>query len=244
MNKQIKIKKIIPLGKKRVINISVKKNHTFITKNGIPTHNCDRLTPQAFDSLKAVIEEFSNNVNFIFTSNHKHKIPDPILSRLQEIDFVISKNAEMDVKKELLKTLCQILQKENVEFEKKAVIKVIQTFFPDFRKCLNEMQKLSMQGSISLAIVNENVVTNIDDYFIALKSQNFTDLRSYITNSSIDLKTFYPYIFKNVEKYFKPESIPEAIIHISEYMYKSAFVIDAEITLVACSLELMGLEFN
>ena len=202
---------------------------------------CDRLSPQAFDSLKSTIEEFSNNCTFIFTSNHKHKIPDPIISRLQEIDFIISKSESMDIKKELFENMKIILRKEKVPFEKKAIIKIVQTFYPDFRKCLNEIQKLSIQGPITNEMVSENIATNIDEYFKCIIDRNFSKLRSYISNISIDLKSFYIYIFRNLEKYIKNDDIPEGILLLSKYQYESAFAIDPEITLTACSIELMQL---
>lgn len=205
---------------------------------------CDRLSPQAFDSLKGTIEEFSNNCTFIFTSNHKNKIPDPIISRLQEVDFVISKSETNDIKKQLFNNIIKILRDETIQFEKKAIIKVINNFFPDFRKCLNETQKLSMQGPITLAAVDDNLATDINEYFKCIKSQNFTELRSYISNISVDLKGFYGYIFKNLDKYVANESIAEAIILLAKYQYESAFAIDPEITLVAFSIELMSCNFK
>ena len=42
-----------------------------------------------------------------------------------------------------------------------------------------------------------------------------------------------------------PSSIPQAVLIIAEYQYKSAFVADQEINLVACIVELMmGCEFK
>ena len=43
----------------------------------------DRLSPQAQDSLKGIIEEYSNYARFILTCNYIEKIIDPIQSRCQ-----------------------------------------------------------------------------------------------------------------------------------------------------------------
>ena len=211
-------------------------------KKVIVGDECDRLSPQAFDSLKGTIEEFSSNCTFIFTSNYKHKIPDPIISRLQEVDFVISKAETLDIKKQLFESIKIILRKEEIQFESKAIIKIVQTFFPDFRKCLNETQKLSMQGPIAVAIVDDNLATDIAEYFEHIKNQDFSKLRSYISNISIDPKTFYTHIFKKITDYIQEDDISEAIILLAKYMYEAAFAIDPELTLTACSLELMGLK--
>ena len=98
-------------------------------------------------------------------------------------------------------------------------------------------------NKISIDIINENIVTNITDYFESLKTHNFSDLRTYIANLTIDPKTFYGYIFKNLENYFKKDSIPSAILLLAKYQYESSMSIDQEIPLVACSIELMDLEF-
>ena len=38
----------------------------------------------------------------------------------------------------------------------------------------------------------------------------------------------------------KPESIPNAVIILGDYQYKSAFVADQEINLLACLTEIMS----
>jgi len=51
MNTTIKIKSITPIGKGKVRNLTVHKNHTFITENGLTTHNCDGASAQFFDAF-------------------------------------------------------------------------------------------------------------------------------------------------------------------------------------------------
>jgi len=50
-------------------------------------------------------------------------------------------------------------------------------------------------------------------------------------------------IYDNLYTHVQPKSIPEAVLVISEYQYKSAFVVDQEINLLACLTQLM-LECN
>ena len=58
----MKIKSIKRINEGHVINLTVHKNHTFITKNGIVTHNCDRLTPDAQAAYRGFIDEFSQEI--------------------------------------------------------------------------------------------------------------------------------------------------------------------------------------
>ena len=57
----MKIKSIKRINEGHVINLTVHKNHTFITKNGIVTHNCDRLTPDFQAGFRGFLDEFSQN---------------------------------------------------------------------------------------------------------------------------------------------------------------------------------------
>jgi MoxR-like ATPase len=52
----VKIKRITPVGKKRVRNLTVNKNHTFLTENGIVTHNCDAANPNTILALMGLLE--------------------------------------------------------------------------------------------------------------------------------------------------------------------------------------------
>ena len=204
---------------------------------------CDRLSQNALDALKGIIEEFSNNCTFIFTSNHKYKIPGPIISRFQEIDFAVSKKEKIGMMKSTLKRLVEISEIEKIEFDKKALMILVKTFFPDIRKCLNELQKLSMQGAITEASINENVVTDIDEFFKSIKEKDFTKTRTYVTNIN-DGKTFYTNIYNNLQAYIEFENISEAIVLISKYMFESSFAVNPEITLMACAMEMMDFDWK
>jgi len=73
-----------------------------------------------------------------------------------------------------------------------------------------------------------------------MKDKNFTDARKWIVsnldNSPPELfRKMYDSLSDNLEK----NSIPDAILIIAEYQYKSAFVADQEINFVACIVELM-----
>ena len=54
-----KIVSIKSIGVKKVRNLTVKNNHTIITDSGIPTHNCDRISANASDSLKGILDNSS-----------------------------------------------------------------------------------------------------------------------------------------------------------------------------------------
>ena len=60
-------------------------------------------------------------------------------------------------------------------------------------------------------------------------------------NSNMDSDTtrIYRKLYDSLNSYLKPQSVPQAVLIIADYQYKSAFVADQEINLVACLTELM-----
>ena len=50
-------------------------------------------------------------------------------------------------------------------------------------------------------------------------------------------------LYDHASDHVKPSSIPQLVLLIGEYQYKSAFVVDQEINLLACLTQLM-LECN
>ena len=48
----------------------------------------------------------------------------------------------------MFRRLQSILQAENVEFDDPTLGKVVEKFFPDFRKTIGELQRLSISGKL------------------------------------------------------------------------------------------------
>ncbi len=204
----------------------------------------DRLSPQAMDSLKGVIEKTSKNCKFIFTSNHKAKIIDPIISRLQEVDFIFSKADTATMKKKMWRRACSICQKEEVVFEPAAIAEIVRNIFPDMRKVINQLQMLSLQGDITLDVVNSMVLTDTDSFFKLLRDSDWTGIRQYIVDLPIAINDFYSILFQNIERYLNADAVAEAVVMIAKYQYEGAMVVDKQISLAALAIEMMNLEYK
>ena len=94
--------------------------------------------------LRASIEEFSRNCRFIFTCNFKNKIIEPLHSRCSCIDFAISKGDKQQIAASFFNRLNNILDNEGISFDKRVIAELIQRYFPDWRRVLNEVQRLSL----------------------------------------------------------------------------------------------------
>jgi DNA polymerase III delta prime subunit len=204
----------------------------------------DRLSPAAMDSLKGVIEKMSSNCKFIFTSNHKGKIIEPILSRLQEVDFVFSKEDAGAMKKKMWVAACKICQKEEVPFEKKAVAEVVKQLFPDMRKVLNHLQMLSLRGEITLDAVDACIATDTEAYFQCLRDKDWPGIRQFIVDLPIAVNDFYSVIYTQIERYVREDFVSQAVVMTAKYQFEGGMVADKEISLAALSIEMMNLEYK
>lgn len=207
----------------------------------------DYLTPEAQAGLRGAIEEFSENCTFIFTCNFKSRLIDALHSRCSVIDFTLQAEEKPKMALQLFKRLTQILDKEEVQYDKAVVQQIIGKFFPDYRRTLNELQRYANAGSIdagTLAQISD--VRKIADLVGYLKEGNFADMRKWVVvNSDIEPARIYRKIYDSLYEYFKPNAIPQAVVILAKYQYQAAFVADQEINLVACLTEIMvDCEFN
>lgn len=201
----------------------------------------DYMTPDAQAAMRGAIEEFSENCTFIFTCNFKTKLIDAIHSRCSVIDFSLKNGEKAKMATQLMKRLEGILKNEGVNYEKPVLAKIVEKYFPDYRRTLNELQRFSGSGNLDAGIVAQlSDVRKISDLVGFLKDKNFSEMRKWcVANSDIEPARIYRKIYDSLYEYFQPQSIPQAVVIISKYQYQAAFVADQEINLVACLTEMM-----
>lgn len=200
----------------------------------------DGLTAQAQQSLRGFIEEFSSNHSIIFTCNFVNKIIDPLKSRSGIIDFKITNKEKPALAAQFFKRVINILNTENVEYDKNAVAELVQKTFPDFRRCLSELQRYAAGGKIDSGVLLDLSEESFKELIDALKNKKFNDIRKWVAqHSDIEPASFYRAIYDNAATYLQPKSLPSLILTLGEYSYKSAFVADQEINQVAFLTELL-----
>ena len=190
-------------------------------------------------ALKSFIEEFSKSASFIFITNFINLMDKELVSRLQQIDFSFSQTEQVELKKQFAKVVLDILNKENIKYDKKVLGFLVKKYFPDMRKCLNEIQNLGQQDKLKDPSVINEFGGDIDNFYEYLKSRDFNAIQLFMSNIS-DSQSFYSKIYETCKLYIEPNDIPSVIILTNEYAYKSQFVIDQRINLVAFACELMN----
>tara|TARA_R110000824_G_scaffold292565_3_gene480951 strand:+ start:3260 stop:4198 length:939 start_codon:yes stop_codon:yes gene_type:complete len=201
----------------------------------------DYLNPQSTQpALRGFIEEFAGNCGFIFTCNFKNRIIEPIHSRCSVIDFKIVNGDRAKLAAQFMGRTSQILDEEKIKYDKKVVAELITKHFPDFRRMINELQRYSASGEIDAGILVQLADVNLKELVVALKNKSFKDMRAWVVeNIDNDPQKIYRKIYDTMYDHMKPTAIPQTVITLADYQYKSAFAADQELNLVACLTELM-----
>tara|TARA_Y100001937_G_scaffold125101_1_gene191185 strand:- start:2258 stop:3193 length:936 start_codon:yes stop_codon:yes gene_type:complete len=192
-------------------------------------------------ALRGFMEEFHKNCGFILTCNYKNRLIPPLHSRCSIIDFIIPKEQKPKLAQDFFLRVQSILNQENVEFDPKAVAELLNKFFPDWRRVLNELQRYSASGQIDAGILVNIADSNIKELMHSLREKEFTNVRKWIVqNLDNDPVRIFRRIYDSLYDFLDGSTIPHAVVIIADYSYKSAFVSDQEINLLACMTELMG----
>lgn len=201
----------------------------------------DGATLQLQKALRASIEEFHEVCRFIFTCNYHTQIIPAIKSRCQEVDFnFMTKETQEEIKPKIVSRISGILKFEKIEFNPDVIKELVEDFYPDMRKMIGLLQQYSKEkGLIDKGIFDYE---NIDDELYSLIiNKKITAARKFILEKSYDYDELYRAMFDNLVPRLEKDKQAQTIILIAEYMHRSAFAIDKEITFTACMLEILSI---
>ena len=202
----------------------------------------DYLNPQSTQpALRGFMEEFHNNCGFIFTCNYKNRLIEPLHSRCSVVEFTIPNSEKQILAAEFFERTVHILQEQKVEYDKRVVAEVINKHFPDWRRVLNELQRYSVSGIIDAGILVDIAEVNIKELMQSMKHKEFTNVRKWVVNNlDNDPVRLFRRIYDSLYDYVEGSSIPHVVVILGEYQYKTAFVADQEINMLACLTEIMS----
>ena len=204
----------------------------------------DYLNPQSFQpALRGFIEEFANNCRFILTCNFKNRIIEPLHSRCGVYEFNTTKKDMAGLAGQFMKRLEFIMDQEKVQYEPRVVAELIMKYAPDWRRVINEIQRLASSNdkSISAGVLDSTSNSTINSLVVALKEKNFKQVRSWVVNNQdVDTATVFRKLYDSMNDTVEPQSIPQLVLILADYQYKDAFVADHELNMVACMVEIMS----
>jgi DNA polymerase III delta prime subunit len=217
--KEYNIVSITRFGKNRVINLNVRKNHTIISKNGILTHNCDHLSLNAQAAIRDLQESVQKITRFIYCCNYINKVIPEIVSRCQVVH--ITNPPATDIYKHCV----SILNKEKIKYDKKVIVDIIKSKYPDIRQIIN-----CIQLNVNNGVLDDKNISTINDVysnlFDLMKKQDIDEVRKVLKNNPINYGDIYRYLFDNVGEFKSPG---DAIIEIGESSYRNDIVAIKEI---------------
>lgn len=181
--------------------------------------------------LLNMMETYSLTTRFILTGNYPERLIEPLRSRLQEFDL------SPPTKKVVAQYISTILDKEEIKYEIPDLVILINKFYPDFRKIINNCQKYTVDNCLTLdsSIDISNDYTNkIIEELKKPSSKTLNNIRQIIADTDLDnYDDLYRFLYDKLSEYAKGnEGI--VICYLEEYMYHSTFRIDKEINICAC----------
>ena len=219
------------------VSLTEHSNHKVVIVDEADYMNAESVQP----ALRNFIETFYKNCRFIFTCNYKNKILPALHSRCTVIDFAIKNGQKVKTAQALMKRLGKILDGEQVEYEKKVLAELIQKYYPDFRRTINELQRYSVRGTIDSGILFSLSEANTKELIKILKEIRFNDMRKWVINNlDKEPSSLFTSVYEILYASLESSSVPQSILILAGYQYKSAFVADQEINMVACLTEVMA----
>lgn len=203
----------------------------------------DGVSDQFFKALRATMEQFASNSRFIATCNYVNKIPDPILSRFEVINFDFDKAEESELTKKYIKRVYEICGKEGMTIEKPALVEFVRRNFPDLRSTLNKLQGYRSQGTTNITAEDVKKFNSVyKDVFELIFNEmdpvkNYKQLVGEYSNRVDEVlqtlgEEFIEYI--QAEKAESTRHIPQIAITVAEHQAQRIHVIDPVITLLSC----------
>ena len=180
----------------------------------------DGMTSTAQNTLRNLMEKFSQNSRFILTANYPSKIIDPIKSRC--ITFEFKRLSKVEMKQRLKYILGQESVKFNPETVDADLEKVIRFSRYDMRKSIQNLQRFSPNGELKVSD-DEQEYREILEF---LMNKNLAGLKKYLAETEIDYQKVYRFLFEKINE-------PNKIVLLAEYYYRHHFVADPDINFVA-----------
>jgi replication factor C small subunit len=172
---------------------------TATSKKMIFMDEADFLTAQAQGSLRNMIEEYSNNVFFVFTCNDISKIIEPIRSRCRIISF------ENPPKNQILDRLEDICKLEKITYDIEVLAKLIDLYYPDIRSMIKCLENASIDKRTMF--LGDNII--FERFFDALKNFDVKYIYDNTYNTSMSLLAFNKWLFKFLMKNYSSFSKDE-----------------------------------
>ena len=200
----------------------------------------DKLTPDAQDAMKGVMEEYSTTSRFILTCNSPNKIVPALHSRCQQMHFASIDQTEYTAR------AATVLVNEGVDFDLDTLDTYVKAVYPDLRKCLNLLQQNTIDG----VLINPKAEdSGVSDYKIEMvelfKKGKIQEARKLLCGraTSDEMGDIFRWCYDNLDLFGKTEEAKDsAVLIIKQGLVDHTLCADAEINLAATLIKLARLQ--
>lgn len=208
------------------------------SKKVIIYDEADSITADAQLALRSVIESVADNCTFILTANYPSKIIDPLVSRCHQVDLTMERNK--DSLSQIAKYCVRILNTENIEYSKAAIIEIVKANFPDIRRIVNSLQEHSMDGKITSDDAIAISKTSTSEFFNVLRSKKFKNMHEWVFKNVREPDTIVEMMWANLNSLVTAKTQPYAVVHLDDCQDRMTRVANKHITLVATCAKIMS----
>ena len=210
----------------------------------------DGVSDQFFKALRATMDQFSTNARFVATCNYINKVPDPIKSRFEMIDFDFSKEEESEIMKAYIVRVLEICREEGIGIDKYAAVELVKRKFPDLRNMLNQLQGFRSQGLAQITVEDVKKFSSVyrDVYDLLIDNvdpvENYKYMVSNYSNRTDDIlqslrAEFIEFIKTDRQSYVG--FIPQIVVTVAKYQAQRTQEIDPVVSMLACIYELQSI---
>ena len=210
----------------------------------------DGVSDQFFKALRATMEQFASNSRFIATCNYINKLPDPILSRFEVINFDFDKEEESELTKKYIRRVYDICKQEEMTIDKEALVEFVRRNFPDLRSTLNKLQGYKTQGTNNITVEDVKKFNSVYKDVFELVFNESDPAKNYqllVSNYSNRVDDVLQSLGEDFVEYIKQEQlqsvkhIPQVIISVAKHQSQRVHVIDPVITMLSCVYDIQGI---
>ena len=200
----------------------------------------DYLLPATQAALRNSSEEFSKSCSFIMTANYPNRIIPALHSRFVGVDFGADKKELEQMQAKMFMRVIDILDFEQVEYDEKVIIALVQKLFPDNRKILGVLQQFARHGKIDEGVLMSLDDVSIDTLIEAIRNKKAKQVLQWAEdNKDNDTSSMYENLYKSLKMFVDKSSIPDAIMILEDYQRYDAIVPSKELHLASMCTEIM-----
>lgn len=199
----------------------------------------DRLSQDAQEMMRNVIDRYQEDVRFIFTCNRLNKIIDPVKGRMWVVE-VSALNED-----EFIERLIDISLQEDVDLTQDGaearLESIVEEYYPNLRTAISELQRSFPNGVLTDSEIKsqsseweENILSLFSDFDMDSARQIVSSMRPD------EYEDAYRVLYDNSSVFGDNEG--EAVIVIAEQLFRHSQAGLPDITLAACLLKLGELD--